>query len=59
MKYQILKQFLPGVDSLWVGAIGNGDSIEVFDTLAKAESRLAKLKAADPTRGFKIVEKID
>lgn len=57
MKYQILKQYVPGNDSVWVGAIGNGDSIEIFDTLEEAETRLAELQAQDPERGFKIVEK--
>lgn len=57
MKYQILKQYVPGKDSVWVGATGNGDGIEIFDTLQEAEARLAQLKAEDPTRGFKIVEK--
>lgn len=57
MTYQILKQYIPGNDVVWVGAIGNGDSIEIFDTLEEAEARLIQLKAQDPTRGFKIVEK--
>lgn len=57
MKYQILKQYIPGNDSVWVGAIGNGDSIEIFDTLQEAEAKLIDLKSEDPTRGFKIVEK--
>lgn len=51
-----MKQFLPGNDSVWVGAIGTSDKIEIFDTLSQAETRLAQLQAADPTRGFKIVE---
>jgi hypothetical protein len=57
MKYQILKQYIPGNDSVWVGAIGNGDDIEIFDTLQEAEIRLTQLEIEDPTRGFKIVEK--
>jgi hypothetical protein len=56
MKYQILKQFIPGNDSVWVGAIGESDKIEIFDTFSKAETRLAQLQASDPTRGFKIIE---
>lgn len=57
MKYQIMKQYIPGNDSVWVGAIGNGDSIEIFDTIEEAEARVAELQSLDPDRGFKIVEK--
>lgn len=57
MKYQILKQYIPGNDSVWVGAIGAEDKLDIFDTLEEAEARLEELKALNPERGFKIVEK--
>lgn len=57
MKYQIYKQYLPGNDSVWVGAISEEDSIEIFDTIEQAEIRLEELKTLNPDRGFKIVEK--
>lgn len=57
MKYQILKQYIPGVDTVWVGALNPNDSLEVFNTLLEAETRLTQLKKQDPNRGFKIVER--
>lgn len=57
MKYQILKQYLPGNDSVWAGSIGEGDPLEIFDTLEEALVRLEELQNLNPGRGFKIVEK--
>lgn len=57
MKYQILKQFIPGNDSIWVGALSAEDNLELFETLEEAEIRLQELKTLDSTRGFKIIEK--
>lgn len=57
MTYQILKQYLPGYDSVWVGAIGEEDQIETFNTIEEAETRLAELQELNPDRKFKIVEK--
>lgn len=57
MKYQILKQYMPGNDSVWVGSTGQGDPLEIFDTLQQAEVRLLELRELNPDRGFKIVER--
>ena len=57
MKYQILKQYVPGYDSIWVGAIGKDDNLEIFDTLEEAEARKSELESLNPERKFKIVEK--
>jgi hypothetical protein len=57
MEYQILKQYLPGNDNIWVGAISSEDDLELFETLEEAEIRLEELETLDPTRGFKIVQK--
>lgn len=56
MKYQILKQYVPGYDSIWVGAIGEEDQLEIFDTLKEAQTRKAQLENLNPDRKFKIVE---
>lgn len=56
MKYQILMQFIPGNDQIWVSKLGPNDPEYVYDTLEEAEAKKLELEAADPTRGFKIVE---
>ena len=56
MRYQILKQYIPGNNSIWVGAISTEDSIEIFDTLQEAENRMQELIFLNPGREFKIVE---
>ena len=56
MKYQILKQYLPGNDKIWVGAISEEDTIEIFNTMEEAILKLEELTALNPGRGFKIVE---
>jgi len=57
MKYQILKQYLPGHDSIYVGSIGEDDELELFDTLEQAEDRKQILEGLNPDRKFKIIEK--
>lgn len=57
MKYQILKEYIPGNDKVWVGSIGNEDKLEIFDTLQEAQAKLIELQNLNPDRGFKIVEK--
>lgn len=57
MKYQILRQYLPGKDSIYVGSLSEGDPLEIFNTLQEAENRKKQLEALDPSRKFKIVEK--
>lgn len=56
MKYIILMQFLPGNDQIWVERLSPEDPIYIYDTLAEAELKKAELEAADPGRGFKILE---
>lgn len=57
MKYVILKQFIPGNDQIWVEKLDPNDTIYEYDTLQEAEVKKAELQLADPSRGFKIVEK--
>jgi hypothetical protein len=57
MKYTILMQFVPGLETVWVERLNPGDPIYAFDTLEEAEIKKGQLQAADPTRGFKIVQK--
>ena len=56
MKYQILKQYIQGNDNIWVGAINEQDTIEIFNTLEEALIKLEELTSLNPDRGFKIVE---
>lgn len=57
MKYVILKQFIPGNEQIWVEKLDANDPIYEYDTLEEAEVKKEELQLADPTRGFKIVEK--
>lgn len=50
-------EFIPGIDTIWVEKINPNDPVYSYDTLNEAEVKLTELKAADPTRGFKIVER--
>lgn len=50
-------QFVPGLETVWVERLNPGDPIYAFDTLEEAEIKKGQLQAADPTRGFKIVQK--
>jgi len=56
MKYVILKQFIPGVDQIWVAKLDENDPVYAYDTLEEAEIKMAELQAVDPSRGFKIVQ---
>lgn len=56
MKYVILKQFIPGLDQIWVAKLDESDPVYAYDTLIEAEIKMAELQAADPSRGFKIAE---
>ena len=56
MKYVILKQFIPGIDQIWVAKLDENDPLYAYDTLEEAEIKMAELQAADPSRGFKIVQ---
>lgn len=56
MKYTIFMQFIPGNDQIWVERLNPEDPIWSYDNLAEAEAKKAELEAADPGRGYKIVE---
>lgn len=56
MKYTIYMQFIPGLDQIWVEKLNPDDPIHSYDTYAEAEVKMAELQAADPDRGYKIVE---
>lgn len=56
MAYQILKQYMPGQESVYVGAVGEEDQLEIYSTIKEAEDRKKKLETANPDRKFKIVE---
>lgn len=55
MKYLILMQFIPGMDTIWVEKLNPDDPTYSFDTEAEAETKKEELQAADPARGFKII----
>lgn len=56
MKYVILKQFIPGLDQIWVAKLDEADPVYAYDTSAEAETKMLELQAADPGRGYKIAE---
>lgn len=56
MKYVILKQFIPGLDQIWVSKLDEADPVYAYDTYAEAEVKLLELQAVDPGRGYKIDE---
>lgn len=56
MRYLILKQFIPGNDQIWVAKLDPNDPEYIYDTIEEAEAKKLELEAADPARGFKIVE---
>jgi hypothetical protein len=49
MKYIVLKQFIPGLDQIWVSRLESTDPIYEFDTLEETEAKAAELQAADTT----------
>ena len=56
MAYKVLKQFQTGTANVWVEKLSAEDTVDVFDTLAEAESKKSELEAGDPTRKFQIIE---
>ena len=56
MKYRILKQFLPGNDSIWVQSVDESDPVQEFGTIDEAETKKQELESNDSSRAFKIVE---
>lgn len=56
MKYVILMQFIPGLDQIWVEKLNPQDPVYIYNTLQEAEIKKAELEAADPSRGYKIIQ---
>jgi hypothetical protein len=57
MKYIVLMQFIPGVDSVWVARLTPEDPIYEYNTLEECEAKAAELQAADTTgRQYKASE---
>lgn len=56
MSYLILKQFSPQSQTVWVEKLSADDTVDIFDTLAEAETKKAELETNDPSRGYKITE---
>jgi len=60
MKYIVLMQFIPGVDSVWVARLNPEDPIYEYDNLEECEAKAAELQAADETgRQYKASEEQD
>lgn len=57
MKYIIFMQFIPGNDMIWVEKLNDSDPIYEYSTLEEAEIKKSELEAADPERGYKIIER--
>jgi len=56
MAYKVLKQFQPNTANVWVEKLSSEDTVDVFDTLAEAESKKSELEAGDTARKFQIIE---
>lgn len=56
MAYKVLKQFQPNTANVWVEKLSADDTVDVFDTLAEAESKKSELETADTARKFQIIE---
>jgi hypothetical protein len=55
MIYEVLMQFLPGNDSIWVAKLNPEDPIYQYDNEAEAQAKANELQAADPTgRKYKV-----
>lgn len=54
MAYKILKQFQPNTRNVWVEKLSVEDTVDVFDTLAEAETKKEELQGTDPTREYQI-----
>jgi hypothetical protein len=49
MRYQVIMQFIPGLDQIWVSRLTPEDPEYVYDTDQEAIAKAAELEAADPT----------
>ena len=49
MKYIVLMEFIPGVDSIWVARLTPEDPIYEYDTLEECQAKADELQAADTT----------
>jgi hypothetical protein len=49
MKYQVIMQFVPGLDQIWVSRLSPEDPEYIYDTEQEAIDKAAELEAADPT----------
>jgi hypothetical protein len=53
--YKILKQFIPGNDSIWVEQLNPEDPIYIYNTEQEALDKIAELQSLDTTgRQYKI-----
>lgn len=49
MRYQVVMQFIPGLDQIWVSRLSPEDPEYVYDTDQEAIAKAAELEAADST----------
>lgn len=49
MKYQVIMEFIPGLDQIWVSRLSPEDPEYIYDTEQEAIDKAAELEAADPT----------
>lgn len=55
MIYEVLMQFIPGNDSIWVAKLNPDDPVYQYDNEAEAQAKADELQAADPTgRKYKV-----
>lgn len=49
MKYQVIMQFVPGLDQIWVSRLSPEDPEYIYDIEQEAIDKAAELEAVDPT----------
>ena len=54
MKYQVIMQFIPGNDQIWVSKLSPDDQEYIYDTEQEAIDKAAELQAAEFRTGSSI-----
>ena len=49
MKYQVIMQFVPRLDQIWVSRLSPEDPEYIYDIEQEAIDKAAELEAVDPT----------
>ena len=58
MVYRIIKQFIPGINNIWVSQLNSSDPVYDYDNLEEAEFKAQELQDTDPTGRLYKVDQI-